>query len=265
MIKRRQDNVMMHRIVLQAVGVFAVVFLIAGLSATADAQTSRCASCHFANVETAPAQDHLSDWDSSPHGRNSVGCETCHGGDATTFERALAHRDVLSHGNPASPVNRANIPQTCGSCHPGPYTNFQQSQHFELLNEGNRRVPICVTCHGDVGARLLSPTGLERTCANCHDADGVAPRPGRAADARLLLEGAADVRESLAAARRLLERVDDSTRRAELEEAYNQAEVPLIQARQAGHRFVFDALEERLGVARQRTADLLRLLVNPGQ
>jgi hypothetical protein len=249
-----------------AKGAAVVVLLLGvGMLATADAQTSRCASCHFANIETAPAPNHLSDWDSSPHGRNSVGCEACHDGDSTTFESTLAHRDVLSRGNPASPVNRANIPATCGTCHAGPYTNFQQSQHFELLNDGNRRVPVCVTCHGDVGARLLSPTGLERTCDNCHGSDGVAPRPGRAADARLLVEGAAEVRESLEAARRLIENIRDPGRRAELEEVYTQAEVPLIQARQAGHRFVFDALEERLGVARERTAALLTQLVNPGQ
>jgi hypothetical protein len=175
----------------------------------------------------------------------------------------LAHQDVLSRGNPASPVHRANIPQTCGSCHRGPYTNFQESQHFQLLNDGNRRVPVCVTCHGDVGARLLSPAGLERTCDSCHGEDAVAPRPGRAADARLLFEGAVEVRESLAAALHLIERIEDSDRRSELEETYRQAEVPLIQARQAGHRFVFDALEERLGVARQRTANLLSRIVNP--
>ena len=242
-----------------------LLLLVIGSSVTAEAQSSRCASCHFANMETAPAPDHLSDWDSSPHGRNSVGCEACHDGDSTTFERTLAHREVLSRGNPASPVNRANIPETCGSCHAGPYTNFQQSQHFALLNDGNQRVPVCVTCHGDVGARLLSPTGLERTCDSCHGEDGVAPRPGRAANARSLIEGAAEVRESLEAARRLIERIQDSARQAEMEEAYNQAEVPLIQARQAEHRFVFDALEERLGVARERTATLLTELVNPEQ
>ena len=103
----------------------------------------------------------------------------------------------------------------------------------------------------------MSPTGLERTCDSCHGEDGVAPRPGKAANARLLLEGAAEVQESLEATRHLIERIQDSGRRAELEEAYNQAEVPLIQAGQAGHRFVFDALEERLGVARERTAALL--------
>ena len=42
-------------------------------------QASRCADCHFAQ-NNAPAQDHLFDWDRSPHGRNRVGCDKCHGG-----------------------------------------------------------------------------------------------------------------------------------------------------------------------------------------
>ena len=243
-------------------------FLLLGLlghASQAEAQASRCADCHFANPETIPAPDHLHDWDRSPHRRGNVGCDSCHGGDASTFESSLAHRGILSGGNPASPTHRQNIPRTCGTCHPGPFTNYQQSQHFELLNGGDRQVPVCITCHGNVAANLLSPSALERRCDRCHGEDGIAPRPGRAADARALMEGAADVRESLDAASRLIERIRDPSRRAQLEETYNQAEVPLIQARQAGHRFVFDALEERLGVARQRAADLLGSLVNPDQ
>ena len=52
----------------------------------AHAQESRCASCHYANP-TSPRQDHLQAWDNSPHDRANVGCEKCHGGDATNFER----------------------------------------------------------------------------------------------------------------------------------------------------------------------------------
>jgi len=246
---------------------FAVAAVMVGFfwSAPAQAQLdrSRCADCHFANPYEEPAQSHLHDWDLSPHGRNGVGCESCHGGDSSTFERFLAHRDVLRSSNPASPVHRTQLPQTCGSCHIGPHTNFQQSRHSELLSEGDRRVPTCTTCHDSGSATLLSPRSLERQCASCHGPDEIAPRPGRAADARALLEGIGDVRESLKAARQLVDRVDAESRRAQLEEAYRQAEVPLIQAREAGHRFVFDQLQERLATARERVAELLGQLVNP--
>ena len=63
----------------------------------------------------------------------------------------------------------------------------------------------------------------------------------------------------------LIERVRDPNRRSTLEAAYLQTEVPMIEARRAGHRFVFDQLEERLATARERMAALLSELVNPSQ
>ena len=232
-------------------------------TALAQLERSRCADCHFANPYTEPAREHLHRWSLSPHQRAGVGCDSCHGGNPGTFESLQAHRDVLNSVDPSSPVHRGRLPATCGACHAGPYVNFQASRHHELLREGDRRVPTCSTCHGSVDGRLLSPRGLERQCAECHGPDGVEPRPGRAADARLLLEGIANVRESLEAARRLIERVRDEDRRRTLEAAYLDAEVPVTEARRAGHRFVFDRLEERLATAQARTADLLSELVNP--
>ena len=71
------------------------------------------------------------------------------------------------------------------------------------------------------------------------------------------------MRESLDAARHLIERVRNEDRRRALQESYLDAEFPVIEARRAGHRFVFDQLEERLETARERTADLLSELANP--
>ncbi len=247
----------------------SVATLVAGVglpaapTAFAQLDRSRCADCHIANPYTEPAQAHLHDWSLSPHGRAGVGCDSCHAGNPDTFESWRAHQGVLSSFNPSSPVHRTRLPQTCGACHVGPYANFQVSRHFELLSQGNRRVPTCSTCHGSVGGQLLSPQALERQCAECHGPDGIEPRPGRSAEAQLLLEGVADVRESLDAARHLIDRVRGEDRRSGLEEAYLQAEVPLIEARRSGHRFVFDQLEERLATARERVAALLSDLVNP--
>ena len=241
----------------------ATLGLLGAPTALAQLNRSRCADCHFANPYTEPAQNHLHEWSLSPHRRADVGCDRCHGGNADTFESWQAHQGVLGSFNPSSPVHRTQLPATCGSCHIGPYVNFQSSRHHELLTQGDRRVPTCSNCHGSVSGQLLSPEGLERQCAECHGPDGIVPRPGRAADARLLLEGIADVRESLDAARHLIDRVRDADRRSTLEGAYLQAEVPLIEARRAGHRFVFDQLEERLATARERMAALLSELVNP--
>jgi hypothetical protein len=231
-------------------------------SAPALAATNRCADCHFAR-RGSPRPAHLLDWDLSAHGRAGVDCEKCHGGDASTFEAFAAHQGVLHSTNPASPRHRQNLAKTCGGCHPGPYVAFQDSKHHELLSAGDERGPTCQTCHGAVAARLLPPRSLAGTCNGCHGEGKVAARPGRAAQARLLLENVHAVRDQLKAAHALIRRVRDTARRQRLEEAYEQAQRPLTQAVHAGHRFAFDGLEERLGVARPRTDALLAELADP--
>jgi hypothetical protein len=228
----------------------------------AAAQQSRCADCHFSRPD-APAPEHYSDWDRSAHGRNNVGCEKCHGGDAATFEPFLAHRGILNSANPASPVNRRNLSATCGTCHAGPFVGFQKSQHFALLEKGDRRVPVCSTCHGAAGFHRPSARAIETQCRQCHGPGGIAPRPERAEAARTLYEALNESRDLMKSVRPMVNRVNDKARRAQLDAAYQQAEVPLIEAVQAGHQFVYDDLKERLSVARQRIEALLGQLANP--
>jgi hypothetical protein len=233
-----------------------------GFAAPALSQPSRCADCHFSRPD-APAANHLADWDHSAHGRNNIGCERCHGGDATTFEPFVAHRNILNSTNPASPVNRRNLSTTCGKCHAGPFVAFQKSQHFGLLEKGDLRVPVCTTCHGEAGNRRPSARALETQCAQCHGPKGIAPRPERAEAARTLYDALHESRDLMKSVRSLVGRVKDKSRRAVLDEAYQQAEVPMIQAVQAGHQFEYDDLKERLMVGRQRLELLLAQLANP--
>lgn len=58
-------------------------------------------------------------------------------------------------------------------------------------------------------------------------------------------------------------RVKDPARRTSLESAAQQAEVPIIEATQAGHAFVFDPLEERVATARARLTALFERVSNP--
>ena len=239
-----------------------ILTCVLGFVAPAFSQQSRCADCHFSRPD-APRADHLSDWDHSAHGRNNVGCEKCHGGDATTFESFLAHRNILHSTNPASPVNRKNLSATCGTCHAGPFVAFQKSRHFSLLEKGDNRVPVCSTCHGEAGYRRPSARALETQCAQCHGPNRIAPRPERAEAARTLYNALHETRDLMKTVRSLVNRVNEKARRTQLDEAYQQAEVPLIQAVQAGHQFVYDDLKERLSVARQRIEALLAQLANP--
>jgi Cytochrome c7 and related cytochrome c/Cytochrome c554 and c-prime len=242
----------------------ACLLLAIAAASPVDAQSpqSRCADCHFARPD-APGGRHLSEWDRSAHGRNGVGCETCHGGDATTFDPVRAHQGVLHLTNPASPVNRVNLPATCGRCHTGPYLAFRKSRHYELVRGGNRDAPTCATCHGEVAAYLLSPRRLESQCASCHGPGRVAPNADFPPEGRLMLEGIRELRAQVKEADAVIRRVKDKTRRERLEDLSAQAAVPLVQATEDGHAFVFDELAERLALARQRVAELYEQLANP--
>jgi hypothetical protein len=238
--------------------------LLASAVVFAQQRESRCADCHFANPD-APRPDHLSAWDHSAHGRNRVGCESCHGGDPSTFEPLPAHRAILPASNPASPLRRENLPVTCGKCHTGPFVAFQKSKHYGLLRGGDRAVPTCATCHGEVAATLMSPRGLEERCTRCHGPGKAAPRTDYAPDARRWLEGVREARELLKHAEELIRHVKDPARRAALERSAQQAAIPLVEATHAGHEFVFEQLAERLETARSRIAAVYDRLANPEQ
>jgi hypothetical protein len=241
-----------------------IFLLLAGcvLSPAPATGQSRCADCHFANMQDSFAR-HVSDWERSPHGAAAVGCERCHGGDASTFEPLLAHRDIVPVGHRASPMHRLNLPATCGKCHAEPFAAFQKSRHYELLRSGSPEGPTCSTCHDDAGAALLSPRGLEGQCSACHGPGKRHERTDYAPQGRILLQGVRDAREQLKQAESLIRRVKDTPRRSDLEDAAEQVRVPLVEAVQAGHRFVFDDLEERLQTARGRLAALMDRLANP--
>jgi hypothetical protein len=80
-----------------------------------------------------------------------------------------------------------------------------------------------------------------------------------------MLEGVRETRTALKEARSLIARVKDQSRRARLEQAAQQIDVPLTQATQAGHSFVYDDLEERLDTARRRLSALFEELANPAR
>jgi hypothetical protein len=231
------------------------------LTAPATAQTSRCADCHIANSSDARlsafARSHADAWNNSVHARNNVGCEACHGGDDTTFDPLRAHAGVYLSGHPASPVNRVNLPTTCGKCHTGPFVSFQRSRHYQLLITADQRGPTCSSCHGDVAATLFTPSSVTKRCDQCHDFEGVRPRPDYGPDAGLLLKQVRSVSNDLGQAKQLIGLLRDRAAREALLEEYRQAEVPYLEARDAAHRFVFEPARERLDVARERTRALL--------
>jgi hypothetical protein len=62
----------------------------------------------------------------------------------------------------------------------------------------------------------------------------------------------------------LIARVKDTTLRTALQDDYDQAQVPLVEVVHAAHAFVFEHIEDRLGVARDRADALSDRLANLG-
>jgi hypothetical protein len=114
-----------------------------------------------------------------------------------------------------------------------------------------------------VAARLLSPRALEKQCEQCHGASGVHPNPDYPPEARILHQEVLAVRELLDPVPKLLSRVKDPARRRLLEDAYEQARVPLSEAVSSAHSFRFENMRERLAAAKERSDALLNELANP--
>jgi predicted CXXCH cytochrome family protein len=91
----------------------------------------------------------------------SANCTSCHG----------AH-DILQKSDPKSRVFRANIPQTCATCHEGIQTLFDRGSHGAALAAGNTKAPVCTDCHSahaiqraDVASWKLDAV---TECGTCH-------------------------------------------------------------------------------------------------
>lgn len=107
-------------------------------------------------------------------------CTDCHG-----------EHSILPPGNAASPVNKANIRATCGSCHgdvrlarkfgfpTDRLVSFDASFHGLAANSGSQTVANCASCHGvhnilpSSDARsMVHPSRLAATCGRCHPGAG---------------------------------------------------------------------------------------------
>jgi hypothetical protein len=238
------------------IGVAVIAAVLAAAPRPASAQRSRCVECHFANFLDVPGREHLGEWEQSAHARHDVGCEWCHGGDASTFVPANAHKGVLGSSNPASRVYRANLPATCSTCHAGETRAFSRSTHNQLLQRGDPDAPTCASCHGAMTARVPSPAALESRCAACHPP--ASPTAAYPALARVAIEEIASIRRLLIDSQLRLQKMPDATDRRRLWAQHVLAVATLNSAIDAFHSFDFEATAERLRAARARAAEMDR-------
>jgi len=172
-----------------------------------------CADCHGGHAVKKP-----SDPSSSVNYRNiAATCTRCHGNPAVTEKRNIAipgaaklyaesvhNRAIVekglnksatcvdchgSHGmkdhrDPTSPINRGNLPATCGRCHFGVYTIYKESVHGTALARGVPDAPNCANCHGEhdilsvKSAKAAGVSGPGASCPKCHAAEKLATRYG---------------------------------------------------------------------------------------
>ncbi len=141
------------------------------------AQEKLCLSCHLDNPEirarTSPSAGFITSYEHSVHGKalmagngKAANCVNCH----------TAHK-VKPASDPASTVNRFNIPNTCGQCHKKIAEEYKESIHgVAALQKGVRDAPVCTTCHGE--HNILKPSNpkaptsyanlSKEICSKCH-------------------------------------------------------------------------------------------------
>lgn len=133
-----------------------------------------CAECHERHMRPTPGgytpRSHITAYLQSAHGKavaeaGLVAAPTC-----TDCHSAHAVHPVA---DPESPVHRTRIDDTCGRCHVGILSTYQQSLHGRLATEGHLEAPVCTDCHTSheiiqhdkVAFKLASGD----RCGKCHE------------------------------------------------------------------------------------------------
>jgi hypothetical protein len=134
-----------------------------------------CARCHREGEQAAVRyqgveHDIVESYTESIHGKGllksgltvTATCTSCH-----------TPHGALPHGDPASSVNRANVPRTCGSCHHGIQEVFEQSIHHTMEGQTEKDLPVCNDCHSAHTIQRADVDGFKldimQKCGRCHD------------------------------------------------------------------------------------------------
>lgn len=128
-----------------------------------------CIDCHRQQKDRAG--EVVTIYQSSTHGRVSIGCGGCHGGDASQIEKTRAHAGPFI----ARPDTAATL-EMCGKCHQKPLEFFKSSRHF--AERPNVKRLDCVECHGVHGIGAASESfRWPQFCAGCHGLEYLPPLP----------------------------------------------------------------------------------------
>lgn len=131
-----------------------------------------CGKCHASAAVIAKAKIKIGNvpahFQDSIHARalNRMGllvapnCASCHG-----------NHEIRRASDPQSPVNRANVSKTCGTCHEGIRRTYQSSIHGTAVHAGRADAATCIDCHSVHDPKVTDDkfkAALVKECGTCH-------------------------------------------------------------------------------------------------
>jgi len=127
------------------------------------AQEKMCTSCHSKqDVSTGTTSQFVMGYEQSVHAqalKNGNGkaatCINCHGS-----------HEMQKGSDPASSVNKNNIPTTCSQCHSEIAKTYSASIHGKSFANGNSSAPVCTNCHGE--HKILAPKDPNSPVSKLH-------------------------------------------------------------------------------------------------
>src|SRR5262245_12858074 len=138
-----------------------------GANAQPAPRANECVACHSSQQDARLSAPAALFSGTDVHRDRGFACVDCHGGDASTRDKARAHDAAAAfRGKPSG----SSLIATCARCHSDAElmrkfapkqrvdqaTEYATSVHGTRLAAGDAKVATCASCHGAHGIRLVS-------------------------------------------------------------------------------------------------------------
>jgi predicted CXXCH cytochrome family protein len=243
----------------------------AAQDALAAFKNNNCVTCHAKLMSPFRLTSRYGEWHVSQHKEKLVGCEKCHGGDASLSDEKKAHAGVQVASHPQSRLHPKNLAETCKSCHAEITNSFVESKHYQNLTSAGLG-PSCNTCHAHMASEVIyTPEQTAKLCASCHDStNALMPKrpeiPGKADEAMQAIRRASVV---TLWAERLVE--ESQKKKVDVGDAARELKVvraQLAEAKISWHAFNIDTVRRKADGAFEdgtKLKDALRAKLYPNQ
>jgi len=132
-----------------------------------------CAKCHgneaLITQAKLPGGNIGGKFHDSIHGKALTGAAQ---GSAPTCNNCHASHNIRPKSDAASRTNRANVPDTCGSCHTPQRAAYMKGMHGKMRQDGVLAAPGCTDCHSAHGIQAHDATRFQteviKECGTCH-------------------------------------------------------------------------------------------------